>query len=150
MPNDLSAKKIYIASSWKNAEMAYTLACHLRELKYEVDVFVDSQSGRYVFSFDEVGNRDELNAVSMLQSPKAQRAFREDKKWLDWSDCCILLLPAGNSAHLEAGYIKGQKKKLIIYAPLRFPKGKWDVMYGFADLMTEEIDEIESFLRRPK
>jgi len=144
--------RIYIASSWKNAEMAFSIAFYLRKKGFDVDVFCDDTTGRYVFHWSEMldspdKSKSELNAITFLEDERSQRAFREDKKWLDWCDCCILVLPAGNSSHLEAGYIKGQNKKLIIYAPLGFPQGEFDVMYGFADFMAEKIDEVDKYLK---
>jgi len=95
-------------------------------------------------------SKSELNAVTFLEDKRSQRAFKEDKKWLDWCDACVVVLPAGNSSHLEAGYAKGQNKKLIIYAPLGFPQGEFDVMYGFADLLTDRLYELEKFLKENK
>ena len=139
--------RIYIASSWKNYESVFAHAYHLRKKGYEVDAFVDSSQGRYVFDWREIAkDRNKLNAITFLEDNRSQKAFKEDKKWLDWCDVCILLLPAGRSSHLEAGYIKGQKKKLIIYCPTRFPKGEFDVMYGFADLLTDNLKEVETYL----
>ena len=135
--------KVYIASSWKNAEMAYSVAVYLRNKDFDVDVFCDTTTGRYVFNWKEImGDKRKLNAITFLEDKRSQRAFREDKKWLDWCDCCILVLPAGNSSHLEAGYARGQGKKLIIYSWGGFPQGEFDVMYGFADLLTENIDKV--------
>ena len=140
--------KIYIASSWKNAKKVFVLAYFLRELGYEVDAFCDSHNGRYVFHWKEIStNKNKFNAKTFLKYPQAKKAFEEDKKWLDWCECLILLLPAGRSAHREAGYIKGQGKKLIIYHPAGFPDGEFDVMYGFADLVTISLDRILGFLK---
>jgi len=141
--------RIYIASSWKNAEIVFNLAYGLRSQGYQVDAFVDNSMGRYVFDWREiVTNKNDLNAISFLKNKKAKRAFREDNKWLDWCNVCLLVLPAGNSSHLEAGYIKGQGKKLIIFAPHLFPYGEFDVMYGFADLLSEDLQEVDDTLRR--
>ena len=76
---------------------------------------------------------------------EAQKAFDEDKKWIDWADVVFLLLPAGKSSHLEAGYAKGQGKKLVIFQE-NFPKGEFDVMYGFADLITNNMSQLVTFL----
>lgn len=142
--------KIYIASSWKNVEIAYSIACWLSDKGHEVDAFMDDSKGRYVFNWREiVKDKNKLDAVSFLKDKRSQRAFMEDKKWLDWCDCCILVLPAGNSSHLEAGYAKGRGKQLVIYSPA-WKKGEFDVMYGFADLLTDKVDEIKKFLRKPK
>ncbi len=129
------ALKIYIATSWKNEDMARTIAEILRNRGYEVDCFCDPSSGRYVFHWSEmVENEEDLqnyDAVSFIYDPRVQRAFEEDKKWIDWADVVVMLHPCGNSAHLEAGYAKGRGKKLFMWGD--FPKGKFDVMYGFAD-----------------
>ncbi len=123
--------KIYIATSWKMAETALDISALLKGHGHEVDCFCDDSGGRYVFHFSEVGDITKLNSINFLEDERSQRAFREDKKWLDWADAVILLLPSGKSAHLEAGYAVGQGKKLYIIG--KFPMGEFDVMYGFAD-----------------
>ena len=121
--------KIYIASSWKNEKAVDHLAFQLRARKHEVDAFTDSSKGRYVFHWSEMldspdKSKSELNAITFLKDERSQKAFKEDRKWLDWCYCVILLLPAGKSSHLEAGYAKGQGKELIIYSPAGFPQGE--------------------------
>ena len=123
--------KIYIASSWKNENVIYGIAELLRLWGHEVDAFCDTSSGRFVFHFSEIGDLSILDAITFLEHEKSQRAYAEDKKWLDWCDAVLLVLPAGRSAHLEGGYAKGAGKKLYIFGG--FPKGEFDVMYGLAD-----------------
>ena len=137
--------KIYIASSWKMAEWVIAWKTQLKSLGYEVDAFCDDSDGRYVFHFSEIGNPSDLDAINFIVDERSQKAFREDKKWLDWADVCLLILPAGKSAHLEAGYAKGQGKLLIIWQN-KFPKGEFDVMYGFADLITDSCGAVIEFL----
>jgi len=136
--------KIYLASSWKNEELVIAWKGELKEYHHEVDCFCDPDK-RYVFHFSEIGDPEELDAINFLQDKRSQKAFKEDKKWLDWSDCCLLLLPAGKSSHLEAGYAKGKGKLLIIWQN-EYPRGEFDVMYGFADLITNSVDEVLEFL----
>lgn len=138
--------KIYLASSWKNEHLVRSMANYLTVLGHEVDDFTNDSNGRFTFSFNQIPNVEELDAKSVLNNPLVQRAYQEDKKWLDWSEIVIMILPCGKSAHLEAGYIKGSGKKLIIYSFTDFPKGEFDVMYGFANLITNDIKEIEEFL----
>ncbi|SFR15369.1 hypothetical protein [Desulfoscipio geothermicus] len=137
--------KIYIASSWKNEELVRAFAKMLRDAGLEVDDFTDDSRGRFVFHYSELGNLDELDAINFLEDERSQRAFQEDKKWLDWADAVVLILPAGKSAHLEAGYAKGCGKKLVIWQ-MSFPKGEFDVMYGFADLITDDHVKVKNFL----
>lgn len=137
--------KIYVASSWKNEKDVKGMAAFLRTEGFDVDDFTDDTRGRFVFHYSELGPIEEHDAISFLKHDKAQRAFLEDKKMIDWADAVVMLLPAGKSSHLEAGYAKGSGKKLIIYQT-EFPKGEFDVMYGFADLVTTDIYEVADYL----
>ncbi len=111
-----------------------------------MDAFCDKSAGRFVFSFDLLPDVEKMNAETVLKEEIVKRAFEEDRKWLDWADICILVLPAGNSAHLEAGYAKGSGKKLVIYRK-DFPEGEFDVMYGFADMVTDDWRRVIDFMK---
>ena len=132
--------KIYLASSWKNQESVLEMAELLRLEGHLVDAFCEEEN-RVSFNWSELfGIMDregvdvtELNAKDMMNHWRVQVAFKVDKKYLDWSDAVIMLLPCGRSAHLEAGYAVGRGKKLYIVGG--FEKGEFDVMYGFADSM---------------
>ena len=58
--------QIYLASSWKNEEMIYAFASHLRDKGFDCDAFVDASNGRYVFHFSEIENADQLDAQTFL------------------------------------------------------------------------------------
>ena len=141
--------KIYLASSYKNETLVIVMASALRQAGHEVDAFCDPRTGRAVFTlsdprFQKLKN---LSGKDFCREKPIKDTFIENKKWLDWCECCILILPSGRSAHLEAGYAKGQGKKLIIYHAYEWPAGEVDIMYCFADLLTAEIDEIRRFLK---
>jgi len=138
--------KIYIASSWKNENMVKEWASVLRTEGHEVDAFCDDPKGRYVFHFSEIGHPSELDAINFLDDDRTLKAFMEDKKWLNWADVCLLILPSGKSAHLEAGYAVGRGKKLVIWQAY-YPRGEFDVMYGFADLVTDKATEVLNYLK---
>lgn len=134
--------KIYIASSWKNGQLAVDLASVLRGDGHGVDCFCEAKPGRYTFDARELPGHENLNAKTALGRAEFQRAFEQDKLMLDRSDTVVLVLPCGKSAHLEAGYAKGQGKLLYIWGEM--PAGDWDVMYGFADGLFEfaELGEL--------
>jgi len=140
--------KIYIASSWKNEEIVKKLAYILRADGHEVDVFCDPSTGRYVFDWRGLPSYKNLDAKTAIQRPEFQKAFEEDKKWLDWCEVLILLYPCGNSSHLEGGYVKGQGKNFYIFGG--FTKTCFDVMYGFADgiFRVEELEDLRRELLR--
>lgn len=124
--------KLYVASSWKNEHMCRVLADVLREYGHEVDCFCDPRCGRFVFHWSsfvsDPADLQKYNAKSFMGDERVQRAFAEDKKWLDWCDGVLLVLPAGRSAHLEAGYAVGRGKP--VWAWGKMPDGEFDVMYG--------------------
>ena len=134
--------RIYLASSWKNHQIVKSWAAHLRDRGHKVDAFCDDSNGRFIFDYREIGKADELDAINFMDDYRTRKAFQEDKKWLDWADACLLILPAGKSSYLEAGYIKGQGKYLVIWQN-EFPKGEFDVMYGFADLITDSHTAVD-------
>ena len=138
--------KLYIASSWKNEGLLIELAERIRSWGHEVDCFCDGRSGRYVFSFTELPGHERMTEPEFLAHPKTQRAFAEDRGWLEWAEGCVLVLPAGRSAHLEAGYAKGCGKPVFILG--EFPVGEIDVMYGFATalLRWDQLNELKAML----
>jgi hypothetical protein len=124
--------KIYIATSWKNEVLAILIAKGLRQDGHEVDCFCDGSTGRYCFKWtDHFEKIEDANVFSFLSLPEAQKAFKEDKKWIEWADAVVMIFPCGNSAHLEGGYAKGRGKKFYIWG--QFPDGYFENMYGFAD-----------------
>jgi len=143
--------RIYIASSWKNQEKVLALAKRLESEGFEVDAFCRATDKRYSFHWSEfVDDEAELlnyNAIDFLNDPRVYRAFKEDKKWLNWSECVIMLMPCGRSSHLEGGYAKGNGKLLYIYG--EFPKGEFEVMYALADGLyhTRQIDDLINILK---
>lgn len=134
--------RIYIATSWKNEKLANTVASALRLDGHDVDCFCDPSSGRFIFHWRELfgceEDRMKFDAVSFLNDDRVRRAFTEDRGWIDWSDAVVMIHPCGKSAHLEAGYAKGKGKKLFLWGA--FPKGEFDVMYGFADAIFRDSE----------
>ena len=141
--------KVYLASSWKNERIVLELQKNLRKKGFEVDAFCNPD-GRFVFNIHELTpDILSLNPKTFLEYEKTQKAFQEDRKFIEWCDVLIMIQPCGNSSHLEAGYAKGRGKIVIIYYPDFFPeKGGLDVMYGFADLITDVISELISYLKQ--
>lgn len=123
--------KIYLASSWKNQELVLMIADLLEREGFEVDAFCRATEDRVSFHLDEETDLAGCDGINCLSDLRVQEAFEEDKKWLDWAECVIMIKPCGNSSHLEGGYAKGQGKLLYILG--EFPKGEFDVMYSFAD-----------------
>ncbi len=135
--NDPMRRRIYIASSWKNSVLLKHLAEIFRADGHEVDLFCDPSPERTVFDWQALiftlGDKNPGNTTikEIINVPRVVEAFDQDKKWLDWADVVLMVLPCGRSAHLEAGYGKGSGKDLYILGD--FAPGEFDLMYRFAD-----------------
>jgi len=122
-------RKIYIASSWKNVTDTRALARVLRGEGHEAYDFTDPEN--FIFEASEPGQpREGIDWLKFLDAESTKKAYHVDKTGLDWADTVVLFLPAGRSAHLEAGYGVGAGKDLFIYGDL--PRGEFDVMYLMA------------------
>lgn len=123
--SEAAVKKIYLASSWRNADQPRLLAL-LREAGHEVYDFRNPAPGNIGFAWSAIAREWltwtlEQFAETLASHPIAAQGFALDKAALDWCDTCVLLLPCGRSAHLEAGYAAGQGKRTLFYLlPDRF------------------------------
>ena len=73
-----------------------------------------------------------------LDHPIAQAGFQCDFAAMQWCDTGVLLLPGGNSAHQEAGWISGSGRELyVLLAP-----GEPELMRKLATAICLDIDEL--------
>jgi len=152
---ELINMKIYLASSWKMKSTVLEMAKSLKCAGHEVDAFCDDSNGRVSFNWTELLDimKDEntditkLDAIDMMKHWRVKEAFQDDKRFIDWADALIMLMPCGRSSHLEAGYAAGKGKKLYIIGG--FENGEFETMYGFADSMYhyEELPELMEILK---
>lgn len=109
-------RKIYLASSWRN-NLQPALVEVLRSDGHEVYDF-RNPPGRTGFAWEDIDpNWKAWGAVKYrdaLMTPTANAGFAADFGGMDWADTCVLLLPCGRSAHLEAGYMAGQGKQVVV------------------------------------
>jgi hypothetical protein len=141
-------RKIYIASSWRNQHQnSVVRAC--RALGHEVYDFKNPKEGDYGFSWDQIDidwkNWTPQQYILKLDTEIADKGFDNDMKGLIWCDTCILLLPCGRSAHLEAGWCAGQGKNVLIF--ISNEKFEPDLMYKMAQLVTHKIEDIYDHLK---
>jgi hypothetical protein len=76
----------------------------------------------------------------------AWHVFEYDRTHLDRCDAGVLVLPAGKSAHLELGYMKGLGKPT--YVLFDQEPERWDVMYRFACAVCMNRAELLEHLKR--
>ena len=108
--------RIYVASSWRNIHQP-DLVATLRQAGHEVYDF-RNPPGRTGFSWGQIDpnwrNWTADEYVAALETPTAEAGYKSDMDGMMWADTCVLLLPSGRSAHLEAGWMAGQGKRVFV------------------------------------
>lgn len=111
--------KIYVASSWRNAKQPPVVG-YLRHEGHEVYDFRNPAPGDRGFAWSEIDPNWQKWTVDVyrhqLSHPLAQAGFRRDADALAWCEACVLVLPAGASAHLELGYAIASGKRCAVLA----------------------------------
>jgi len=134
---------IYVASSWRNERQPEVVSA-LRRLGADVYDFKNPAPGDHGFHWSEIDHGWERWTPeafrAALDHSIADRGFSYDMQALMDCDVCVLLMPSGRSAHIEAGYASGAGKKLVILlAP-----GEPELMYKMADFVCCELEEVIS------
>lgn len=144
----MSRRKIYLVSSWRNTQQPALVAL-LRKDGHEVYDFRNPGSAQHGFAWQEVDpdwrNWTPDSYVETLTShPRTAEGFCFDKEALDWCDTCVLLLPCGRSAHLEAGYAAGQRKSTFVL--LSAEGFEPELMYLLCDRIVTSVDMLRACL----
>lgn len=108
--------KIYVASSWRNAEQPNVVDL-LRAAGHEVYDFRNPpKASGFAWSEIDPGWQSwrAVDYRAKLAHPRALEGFRSDFDAMKWADVCLLVLPCGRSAHLELGWSAGAGKRTII------------------------------------
>lgn len=137
--------KIYVASSWINNYQPEVVEM-LRKEGHEVFDFKNPPDGSG-FSWSEIDddwkNWSTLIYRLALEHEKSQAGFNTDFNAMKWADVCVLVMPCGRSAHIEAGWMAGAEKTVIAYIP---EKAEPELMYKIFDMISDDMNEIIAYL----
>lgn len=131
--NSREERRVYVASSWRNLHQPGVVDT-LKALGHRVYDFRHPRPDNDGFRWTEAnpdGAATIPDFLRALENPVAQRGFGFDREALDWADTCVLVLPCGRSAHLEAGYACGQGKHVVWW--LHPDKFEPELMYMLGD-----------------
>ena len=140
-------RKIYVASSWRNAYYPEVVQ-RLREAGHEVYDFRNPPSGDVGFKWS--GISEDYMAWTpeeyreQLKHPKAVRQFANDIEAMKVCDACVLVLPCGRSAHTEAGWFAGRGKTVLALIPERQEP---ELMYRLFDGVCCTMEELINALK---
>lgn len=151
--------KIYVASSWRNNQQPDVVRL-LREAGHEVYDFKNPKEGDHGFHWSDVAlERSESGYCTgaalkqALAHPRAVEGFASDFGAMKWADACVLVLPCGRSAHLEAGWMAGAGKLVLVLTPSHPSQSlgqliEPELMYGLLDGIYLNLDQLISGLDR--
>ena len=144
-------KKIYVASSWRNENQPMVVN-FLRSNGFDVYDFKNPY-GNPGFQWTNIDqNWQDWTPEEFregLKTKEAQFGFNRDFDAMKAADACVLLLPCGRSAHLEAGYMKGAGKRVIAYNNTEHMSIEPELMYNLLDGIALNRSELLQMLLKP-
>lgn len=133
--------KIYVASSWRNKKQPQIVKL-LRKQGYGVYDFRNPTHNNNGFHWSEIDPEwkswDPKSFRDKLTHPVARNGFECDFDAMKEADVCVMVMPCGRSAHLEAGYFVGSGKSLYIL----LSDGEPELMYNMADHVCIDEEEL--------
>jgi len=140
-------RRVYVASSWRNPIQPAVIDV-IRMEGHDVYDFRHPAPGDNGFHWSEIDPDwrawDAAGYLAGLHHPLAEVGFNRDHAAMEWADTFVLVLPCGNSAHLELGWACGAGKRtaILIGHPLDVlddgvPAFQPELMYKEADLVTD-------------
>lgn len=140
--------RIYVASSWRNEERQQAVVARLRKDGHDVYDFRHPAPGDDGFHWSEIDpdyiewSAEEYRTA--LQHHIADGGFGRDMGALKACDACVLVLPCGRSAHIEAGWAVGAGKKTAI---LLDDQPEPELMYKMADAICLSIEDVANWVK---
>lgn len=139
--------KIYVASSWRNSRQEDVVR-DLRDAGHEVYDFKNPSETDKGFSWSDIDpdwkNWTNAQYRRALEHPVAVKGFANDFNAMQWADACVMVMPCGRSAHVEAGWMQGAGKPTIV---LQEKEAEPELMYKMFELVTDSLDEVVAHIR---
>ena len=137
-------KRAYLIGSLRNPNVP-VVANYLRS-EHGLNIFDDwyaagPEADDKWMAYEKGRGRDFSSA---LAGAAAQHVFAFDRENIGASQAAVLVLPAGKSGHLELGWAAGMGKLTAIL--LEGEPERYDVMYNFADLITNDLSALGKWL----
>lgn len=139
--------RIYVASSWRN-DLQPRVVQLLETSGFEVYDFRSPSNAHGAFSWSDLGiERPEdwppERCIEFLNHPRAVEGFEQDYAAMLSCVACVLVLPAGRSANLEAGWFVGKERPLVVLKDAGHP----DLMYRMASRVVANLTDIPSAVK---
>ena len=131
--------RVYVASSARNDRFAQVVQVLLAAGH---DVYNFREQPTFFPWADVIDDARHCSVEDQRQAllhGRAELAFQEDMGAVIAADACVLVLPAGASSHLEAGFAVGAGKRVVI---LLADKREPELMNKMATTICTSIEEV--------
>lgn len=139
---------VYVASSWRN-DYQQAVVGLIKSHGHNVYDFKNTP-GSSGFSWSEIDpNWKHWNMkqfADIFDHPRVVNGFKNDFMALHNCDVCVMVLPCGRSAHLEAGYAAGGGKTTIAFIP-EGVRIEPELMYGILNGIFTTVAELDEFFK---
>lgn len=135
---------IYVASSWRNNKQQEVVVA-LDKAGHNA---YDFRNAETAFSWTEIDNTYPWTidvCQKAVNHPIAIAGFSNDMEALDNADLCVIVLPAGRSAHWELGYAAGRKIPVVAYFAGEIEP---EIIYRECEAMFDDLDEMIEWINR--
>jgi hypothetical protein len=144
------AKKVYVASSWRNERQPEVVKALLAAGHFVYD-FRNPAADDHGFGWSEIDpNWKQWTAkqqVECYSHEAAVRGLKFDFDAMKWCDALVMVQPCGRSAALELGWAIGAGKKTIV---LMAEGSEPELMLRLADHLCLTMDEVIEKLAEAK
>ncbi len=137
-------RSIYVIGSMRNPRVQ-EVAKLLREAGFEVFDDWISPGPEADDKWQEYERARGRTYKEALAGYHARHVYELDKLHLDRCDAAVLVLPAGKSAHMELGYLRGRDKP--VYVLMDGEPEKYDIMYLLASGVCMSDEELLEALK---
>jgi carbamoylphosphate synthase small subunit len=129
----------FISSRWRNRDAVLELTRKLREKGKTVYCFFEASHAKHRIDHNPNVDMEEFEKRDWRKDAYVKEVFENDLQAENESENFVLLLPAGKSAHIEAGIAYGMGKKCILI-------GQQKEAESLYRIFTESHNTIDDFI----
>jgi hypothetical protein len=141
----MSKYDFFIAGRWRNKDLVEQVTAAVRNQGHTAFCFLENDYTDILntLGLDDKAMQSSNTETLPLDHPLIKAIFEKDMKGQNESENFLLVLPAGNAGHIEAGIAYGSGKKCYAVGELE----KTETLYCIFDKIFPDIPALEKWLK---